>query len=322
MGFDFLINRTLYTQLPLHRPYTMSSLLRQPAHLARLSRQSLGVCSKGRPLSLRPASLPRPTYAYQRVRRYATQPEEPKKDGEKVDKKPGAPAKGMEHLYNKSGPMSPEQGDGKTSTSRPGFSKLTPEEEKELSGLFEHVKKGMPQAMTKDVEKVFQKLREDGIPQELRDTMEEVKKGTMTPATAAKLWRQVSSMARKTFEAELKEDDAAAGQQKSGAHDPGAGKSKSKTNKDGENPFTEIKLDLNTILISVFSSYLLYRLVVPGENTREITWQEFRNTFLDKGLVEKLVVINNSRVRVYLHREAVAAMYPERYVFTLFLLVF
>lgn len=295
----------------------MTSLLRQPA--LRLSRQSIGICSKGRPLSLRPASLPRPLYAYQRTRRYATQPEDPKdkdKDGEKkVGKAPGAPAKGMEHLYSKTGPMSPEKGAESDSSERPAFSKLTAEGEKELANLFEHVKKGMPQAMTKDVEKVYQKIRQDGIPQELRDTMEDVKKGTMTPATAAKLWRQVSSMARKTFEEELN-DDSAAGQQKSGAHDPGAGKSKSKTKKDSKpEGLTEIKLDLNTILLSAFTSYLLYRLVVPGDNTREITWQEFQNTFLDKGLVEKLVVINNSRVRVYLHREAVAAMYPERYDF-------
>lgn len=293
----------------------MNNLLRQPAHLARLSRQSIELCKRGRPLSHRPASLPRPLYSYQRTRRYATQPEKPSEDGEKkVDKTNSQPAKGMEHLYSKNGPMSQEKSGEPDASSRPGFSKLTPEEEKELFDLFEHVKKGMPQVMLKDVEKVFDRIRQDGIPQELRDTMDDVKKGAMTPATAAKLWRQVSTMARKTFEEELKEDKAG-GQQKSGAHDPGAGHSKSKTKKDGkpESPLTEIKLDLNTILLAAFSSYLLYRLVVPGDNTREITWQEFRNTFLDKGLVEKLVVINNSRVRVYLHREAVAAMYPERY---------
>lgn len=291
----------------------MNNLLRQPAHLARLSKRSIETCTKGRSLSLRPASLPRPLYAYSRTRQYSTQPEEPGKDGEKkVDKTPGQPAKGMEHLYGKAGPMSPEKGVESDSSSRPGFSKLTTEEEKELVELFEMVKKGMPQAMIKDVEKVYQKIRQDGIPQELRDTMEDAKKGTMTPATAAKLWRQVSSMSRKTFEEDLKEEKAG-GQQKSGAHDPGPGESKSKSKK-ADSGITEIKLDLNTILLSVFTSYLLYRLVAPQENSRDITWQEFRNTFLDKGLVEKLVVINNSRVRVHLHREAVAAMYPERCV--------
>ena len=100
----------------------------------------------------------------------------------------------MEHLYNKSGPMSQDQNKADSDTSKPGFSKLTPQEEQELVKLFDNVKKGMPAVMTKDVEKVFQKIRQEGIPQELRDTMDEIKKGSMTPATAAKLWRQVSGL--------------------------------------------------------------------------------------------------------------------------------
>jgi AFG3 family protein len=36
-------------------------------------------------------------------------------------------------------------------------------------------------------------------------------------------------------------------------------------------------------------------------NSREITWQEFRSAFLEKGLVEKLIVSNGHRVRVKLH---------------------
>lgn len=44
--------------------------------------------------------------------------------------------------------------------------------------------------------------------------------------------------------------------------------------------------------------------------SREITWQEFRNAFLDKGLVEKLTVVNNHRVRVKLHPNA-STMYPQ-----------
>ena len=41
-----------------------------------------------------------------------------------------------------------------------------------------------------------------------------------------------------------------------------------------------------------------------ASSAREITWQEFRNAFLDKGLVEKLTVVNNHRVRVKLHPNA------------------
>ncbi|KAL9715925.1 AAA ATPase afg3 [Leucoagaricus gongylophorus] len=41
-----------------------------------------------------------------------------------------------------------------------------------------------------------------------------------------------------------------------------------------------------------------------ASSAREITWQEFRNAFLDKGLVERLTVVNNHRVRVKLHPNA------------------
>jgi AFG3 family protein len=37
---------------------------------------------------------------------------------------------------------------------------------------------------------------------------------------------------------------------------------------------------------------------------KEITWQEMRRAFLDKGLVQKMVVVNGSQVRVELHPDA------------------
>ncbi|KAK2793913.1 AAA ATPase afg3 [Onygenales sp. PD_12] len=73
----------------------------------------------------------------------------------------------------------------------------------------------------------------------------------------------------------------------------------------------KLKFDPTTFLIGVFLSYYMYRSVVPGESTRNITWQEFQTTFLSKGLVSKLVVLNNKKVKVELHREAVASVYPE-----------
>lgn len=44
-----------------------------------------------------------------------------------------------------------------------------------------------------------------------------------------------------------------------------------------------------------------------ASNSREITWQEFRTNLLDKGLVEKLIVVNGHRVRVKLHPNAAIA---------------
>jgi AFG3 family protein len=45
-------------------------------------------------------------------------------------------------------------------------------------------------------------------------------------------------------------------------------------------------------------------------SSREITWQEFRTAFLDKGLVDKLDVINRQKVRIKLHSNATGQMYP------------
>ncbi|KAI9060608.1 ATP-dependent metallopeptidase Hfl [Trametes sanguinea] len=44
--------------------------------------------------------------------------------------------------------------------------------------------------------------------------------------------------------------------------------------------------------------------------SKEITWQEFRTAFLDKGLVDSLTVINRSKVRIKLHSNATGTMYP------------
>ncbi|KAK7468767.1 AAA ATPase afg3 [Stygiomarasmius scandens] len=48
-----------------------------------------------------------------------------------------------------------------------------------------------------------------------------------------------------------------------------------------------------------------------SSSSREITWQEFRTAFLDKGLVDKLIVINGHKVRVKLHSNATGTMYPS-----------
>ncbi|EAU92673.1 hypothetical protein CC1G_01718 [Coprinopsis cinerea okayama7 len=45
-------------------------------------------------------------------------------------------------------------------------------------------------------------------------------------------------------------------------------------------------------------------------HSKDITWQEFRTAFLDKGLVDKLIVVNGQYVRVKLHSNATGTMYP------------
>lgn len=57
---------------------------------------------------------------------------------------------------------------------------------------------------------------------------------------------------------------------------------------------------------------LLFHFLTNSDSTnREITWQEFRTAFLDKGLVDKLTVVNRSKVRVHLHSNATGVLYPQ-----------
>ena len=198
----------------------------------------------------------------------------------------------------------------------PGRTKLNAQEEKALEDVFALVKKGMPASMAQDLEKSLARIKREGLPQELRETIEEVSKEGMSPGRAAKLWRLTTHVARQTAEREVNEKFSKEEPQQKNSEEPGpTGSKKDGKKKDKKDDMwsnvTEIKFDLSNFLVSAFVAYLLYRLVVPSENSREITWQEFRNTFFDKGLVEKLVVVNGNRVRVYLHRESVASMYPE-----------
>ena len=72
-----------------------------------------------------------------------------------------------------------------------------------------------------------------------------------------------------------------------------------------------MNVNFNNIVLSAIIAFAVYRMFVPSENAREITWQEFRTAFLDKGMVDKLTVVNRSRVRVTLHSNATGQMYPD-----------
>ncbi|KAJ6187313.1 hypothetical protein N7519_002221 [Penicillium mononematosum] len=67
----------------------------------------------------------------------------------------------------------------------------------------------------------------------------------------------------------------------------------------------EFRFDPISFFVTALVTYYAYRSFFPGESGgREITWQEFRANYLEKGLVEKLTVLNHNRVRVELNREA------------------
>ena len=67
-------------------------------------------------------------------------------------------------------------------------------------------------------------------------------------------------------------------------------------------------------LLLLAVSAALYQLSLGGSqvaNSKEITWQEFRTAFLDKRLVDKLIVLNRTKVRIHLVSNATGTMYPD-----------
>jgi AFG3 family protein len=196
--------------------------------------------------------------------------------------------------------------------------KLSPEDEKNMDQILEQARKGLPKAQVDALEEAFETIKKEGVPKEVRELMDSIKPGKKpTLAQMAKLFRLTTYIARKAAEQDIKEGKASKTDFRSSQHkEQEQGKSSSggdkKNSKGNPNSSTfEFKADTNTILLSAFVTYLTYRMLMPGESSRDITWQEFRTTFFDKGLVEKLTVVNGSRVRVDLHREQTATMYPE-----------
>ncbi|KAH7070786.1 peptidase family M41-domain-containing protein [Paraphoma chrysanthemicola] len=286
----------------------MSTLLRRSGHLARIARPNLNAASRA-PLTLRRrVPIPQCIYAQQRARRFATgPPEDPKnkKDDEVVKKDGEKPASD-----------GAKEGDKDAS---PKMAKLTAEEEKLLDQLVSFVSMGVPKSQQAAIKQAMEEIKQTGIPPELRQEMDRLARGEkLDLATAAKISRLTTNMARKAAEQQrFKDDGTEESQQKSGAHDPGP-QGKEKSSKGGAGgaggpagPGFGGGMDTNTILITAFLTYLTYKMIFPGENTKEITWQEFRTTFLDKGLVEKIVILNGNKAKVHLHREAVASMYPD-----------
>ena len=306
----------------------MTTLLRQSGNLLRLSRSSLRRSTSTRVPYTSQLSYP----ASQRLRGYATvnpgDPKPPKNDKDGATKKktvagegsnvPGKAASGFENLYNGNSPISPNSIDGATKAhdAAPQTAKLTEAEQKDLEGLLKTIKKGLPKGQTEQIEKAFRNIIRDGIPKEIREVMDQLKGGEpLDLATAAKLVRMTSTMARQTAERDMAKESedakAKASSTDAKAEPSGQNDKKQKAGSGADFKMPEVKIDTQTLLISAFVAYLLYRTMMPSDNGKEITWQEFRTTFLDKGLVDKLIVINRNRVRVDLHREATAQMYPE-----------
>lgn len=310
----------------------MTTLLRRSGNIAKLSRSALDSTLRPSSRSSCLSTVHTSRFAAQRSRTYATvnprDPKDPKNEknpeskqdansvAEDGEKSQGKAARGFEHLYSNSDPLSPPPPSGgqNQGSNTPKYAPLTAGEKESLDATLAIIKKGMPSSMSKDLTEAFEEIKRNGIPPELREIVTNLKIGkALDLATASKLIRLTTKMARHAAEQKVAKETGKSqtfGRTEKEAEQKQEGKKKSAPELEGFK-FSDFKIDTGTFLISVFVAYLLYRMAAPTENAKEITWQEFRTTFFDKGLVEKLTVVNRGRVRVDLHREATAQMYPE-----------
>lgn len=172
----------------------------------------------------------------------------------------------------------------------------TPTEDSETSGrkpadrkeYEESVKKGL-----EDAKKAQANKNEDGLSSALKGWFEKNGSNDINK----------EKIASSSEEGQKKGDEKESGQKKNNE------KKSSSSGGSGKDPNQqEVRINANTLIASAIGTYVVWQITSPNTNAREITWQEFRTAFLDKGLVDKLVVVNRTKVRVYLHSNATGTM--------------
>ncbi|KAI9149263.1 matrix AAA protease MAP-1 [Paramyrothecium foliicola] len=292
---------------------TMSRCLRQSGQLARLARLSPRSTVQ---LSLRipvprpvaPRSLPKP---YGLSPRYFSSkpPSEDSKDNKPKDdgKKEEAPNDPSPETPAPKGPQA-----GRSLPPLPdGWVRLT---EAEITQL-QDWQKTIPEQQGAVLRDILERLEESGAPEELRELLQKMRQGSgkLSIMDKGRLMRCAFQIAERF--AELEADKATGGDAsaKSKGDESGSSARKEANNQnDGQQgPDGQGKPGprrggwveaLQTGLLVGLTIWAFESLTRPAE--QELTWQEVRRQYLDKGLVEKLVVIGGSRVRVDLRTGA------------------
>ncbi|AEO56336.1 hypothetical protein MYCTH_2301126 [Thermothelomyces thermophilus ATCC 42464] len=258
----------------------------------------------------------------------------PRPDGE--NEPPNQPPKKQDDAGKSNQPTPPPRREPP-----PGFVRLTQEEYAELTSILALLPSKQQRA---ELEDIFKDATEVGVPVELRDILRSKMNGQLTMRDALRIPRIAYQIASKIdayersqkgnvpdFTSNKPGEDKEAGQDRQqgtegeqhqqqhqqqqqrqqqqqqsgnqqGQKKQGGGKQQPPRRFDGS--------DALTWAISAALLYPFYSMFFSSETSREITWQELRKNFLDRGLVQKLVVADK-RVRVELNRDAVRAMYPD-----------
>lgn len=300
----------------------MSRNLRQASQLARLVRYSTPHTFQRRlrPSTIArsaPASLSATSYGFQ-LRHYASKPPNSKNDPN--SKKAKKPESGKQAAGQHGKAQDTEGSQPKKFPLPEGWIRLTADEITQLEKFSE----GLPVGPKEAHAEVLKAVEQTGVPGEARHLLEQLRRGEqLSLMDKGRLMRCIYQIADRLATLEIQGESVAPkgsnffkGNGPSQENkDTGAksgekgkdGQPKGNPNKDDPKPksFT-FTTDITTTILAFFVIYLMTG-AFSGGAEKEITWQEVRRSFLDKGLVQKFVVVDGSRVRVELHPEAAQA---------------
>ncbi|KAF9770190.1 hypothetical protein IL306_012282 [Fusarium sp. DS 682] len=310
----------------------MSRFLVQSSRVARATRLSMQPALR---LCVRPSlvarSIPAKTSAAFaiRARTYASQPPPPRKDPRSnpdSDNEHGSKSSNQDRSMN--GPDGSKSEAPKPPPLPEGWIHLNKEE---LAHLEEFISR-LPETQRPVAKDILEKLQIVGAPAEIRDLLQtQCQNGNLSILEKGRLMRCVYMVTERIVELDRQDngDDPFSffgiGEEPK-TQDGKGGTDKSKQQqKGGKPPKNERSGWLEAVQtgIAIGVTVWIAELFANPFSEKEITWQEFRKAFLDKGLVQKLVVINGSQVRVELHPSATGATgeggQPARktYVFTI-----
>ena len=191
-----------------------------------------------------------------------------------------------------------------------GWIRLTKDEIAQLAAFGDH----LPQAQRGTLKEILEHVEVVGTPEEVRQLLAKMRAGpgNLSILDKGKLMRCVFIVAERVALAEVEKDlaskkkdgsqeESEQGQQRSS--EPESGERKDSEQPKNWRPFSSGGDVMQTVIGLVLVFWIMEQLTKPFSQT-EITWQEMRRAFLDKGLVQKLVVMNGSQVRVELRPEA------------------
>lgn len=204
-----------------------------------------------------------------------------------------------------------------------GWVYLSEEELKALDNLMKLV----PERQRGFFSEATHEIKKTGAPVELRDLLQKQNSVGLTIGDSMKVVRLAHKMAAKLAEKQTsdmfnssepkfggqqnKSEGSSAEQDSPKEEDGKQGQKKDQRGRQNKEPNIKV-LDASDLLAWILAAALCYPLwgaIFPSE-TRDISWQELRRNYLDKGLVEKLVVIGR-KVRVDLNQEATRSTYPD-----------